>query len=132
VLSSWDDVQVRIGEVAHNASSDRDRTQWVAVAPERENRDLNSLQLRSQVRTEEANQSGSCGFWRLNSSRQSTVPSFAVSIPPEVATKTRCVMKSCLRRAALTAITPHRLSDQCRRAVYPRHYVVHQIFEAGN
>jgi hypothetical protein len=26
----------------------------------------------------------------------------------------------------------HRLSDQCRRAVHPRHYVAHQIFKAGN
>jgi hypothetical protein len=33
VLSSRDDVQVRIGQVAKKASSDRDRTQGVAVAP---------------------------------------------------------------------------------------------------
>jgi hypothetical protein len=133
VLSSWDDVQVRIGEVAHKTSSDRDRTQWVAVAPKQENRDLNSLQLRSQVRTEGGKPIGQL---RILAPKLLT-PIYRPQFCSIDSSRSRYQNQMCdevlfTEGGFYCNHTSHRLSNQCRRAVYPRHYVVHQIFEAGN
>jgi hypothetical protein len=133
VLSSRDNVQVRIGEMAHEASSDRDRTQWVAVAPEQENRDFNSLQLRSQVRTEGGKPIGQLRILALKLLTPIYRAQFCSIDSSRSSYQNQMCDEVLLTESGFNCNhTSHRLSDQCRRAVNPRHYVVHQIFEAGN
>jgi hypothetical protein len=106
VLSARNDMQICIREVTHKDPSSRNRTQWVTITPDQEDRHFDTLQLRCRI--------GTIRFKPIGQIRI-MLPEFLAPVccaeldhaePPEVATKTRCVMRSLLRKAASMAITP--------------------------